>query len=170
MEVTGHWWPKTSGRYPALAPTGGEGTHCSAFIATGGATSDGAIVLGHTSFADVWQGQFENVILDMTPDDGNRMVMQTAPGWIASMSDFWLTGAGLAITETTIGGYDGFKGYDETRVPEFARARKASQYARHIDHSVETLNTDNNAGSAHPLLIPPRKTAHAARHDDSLVH
>ena len=148
MELTGYWWPKNSGRYTALAPTGGEGNHCSAFIATGSATADGSIVLGHTSFADFWQGQFENVVLDITPDDGNRMVMQTAPGWIASMSDFWVTSAGLAIAETTIGGYDGFKGYDETRVPEFVRARKASQHARDIDHWVEMLNTDNNGGYA----------------------
>ena len=80
MELTGYWWPKNSGRYTALAPTGGEGNHCSAFIATGSATADGSIVLGHNSSTDFWQGQFENVILDITPDDGNRMVMQTAPG------------------------------------------------------------------------------------------
>ena len=67
MELTGYWWPKNSGRYTALAPTGGEGNHCSAFIATGSATADGSIVLGHTSFADFWQGQFPNVILDVTP-------------------------------------------------------------------------------------------------------
>ena len=91
MELTGYWWPKNSGRYTALAPTGGEGNHCSAFIATGSATADGSIVLGHTSFTGFWQGQFENVILDITPDDGNRMVMQTAPGWIMSMTDFWLS-------------------------------------------------------------------------------
>jgi len=64
MELTGYWWPKNSGRYTALAPTGGEGNHCSAFIATGSATADGSIVLGHTSFTDFWQGQFENVIVD----------------------------------------------------------------------------------------------------------
>ncbi|HTQ21447.1 C45 family autoproteolytic acyltransferase/hydolase [Mycobacterium sp.] len=170
MELTGYWWPKNSGRYTALAPTGGEGNHCSAFIATGSATVDASIVVGHTSFADFWQGQFENVILDMTPDDGNRIVMQTAPGWIASMSDFWLTGAGLVITETTIGGYDGFKGYDETRVPEFVRARKASQYARDIDHWVETLNTDNNGGYANSWLIGDVKTGEIARYEEGLLY
>ena len=170
MELTGYWWPKNSGRYTALAPTGGEGNHCSAFIATGSATVDGSIVLGHTSFADFWQGQFENVILDMTPDDGNRMVMQTAPGWIASMSDFWVTSAGLAIAETTIGGYAGYKGYDETRVPEFVRASKASQYARDIDHWVETLNTDNNGGYANSWLIGDVKTGEIARYEEGLLY
>ncbi|UQX11516.1 glutaminase A [Candidatus Mycobacterium methanotrophicum] len=98
MELIGYWWPKNSGRYTALSPVGDEGDHCSAFLATGDATADGSIIPGHTSFTDFWQGQFENVILDITPADGNRMIMQAAPGWIASMSDFWLTGAGLAIT------------------------------------------------------------------------
>lgn len=53
------------------------------------------------------------------------MVMQTAPGSISSTSDFCLTSAGLAITETTIGDYEGFKGYDESRAPGFAQRRNA---------------------------------------------
>jgi Phospholipase B len=170
MELTGYWWPKNALRYTALAPTGGEGNHCSAFVATGTATVDGSIVMGHTSFSDFWQGQFENVILDLTPEDGSRMVMQTAPGWIASMSDFWITSAGLAITETTIGGYEGFKGYDETRVPEFVRARKASQYAHDIDHWIEMLNTDNNGGYANSWLIGDVKTGEIARYEEGLLY
>ena len=170
MELTGYWWPKNSGRYTALAPTGGEGNHCSAFIATGSATSDGSIVLGHTSFTDFWQGQFENVILDLTPDDGNRMVMQTAPGWIASMTDFWLSSAGLAITETTIGGYEGFKGYDETRTPEFCRARVATQYANDIDHWISLMNADNNGGYANSWLIGDIKTGEIARYEEGLLY
>ncbi len=170
MELTGYWWPKNAGRYAAVTPTGGQGGHCSAFIATGSATADGSIVLGHTSFTDFWQGQFENVILDLTPDNGHRMVMQAAPGWIASMTDFWLTGAGLAISETTISGYDGFGGYDETRVPEFVRARKASQYAHDIDHWVEMLNTDNNGGYACSWLIGDVKTGEIACYEQGLLH
>lgn len=170
MELTGYWWPKHSGRYTALAPTGSQGSHCSAFIATGSATIDGSIVMGHTSFTDFWQGQFENVILDITPDEGNRVVMQTAPGWIASMTDFWMTGAGLAIIETTIHGYEGFKGYDETRVPEFVRAREAGQYARDIDHWVEMLNTGNNGGYANSWLIGDVKTGEIARYEQGLLY
>ena len=54
------------------------------------------------------------------------MVMQTSPGWIASMTDFWVTGGGLVVIETTM---VGFKGYDVTKVPEYVRARNACQYA-----------------------------------------
>ncbi|MCV7092010.1 C45 family autoproteolytic acyltransferase/hydolase [Mycobacterium interjectum] len=170
MELTGYWWPKHADRYGAVAPIGLQGSHCSAFVATGSATADGSIVMGHTSFTDFWQGQFENVILDLTPDDGNRMVMQTAPGWIASMTDFWLTGAGLAISETTISGYDGSKGYDETLVPEFVRARRACQYARDIDHWVEILNTDNNGGYACSWLIGDVKSGEIARYEQGLLY
>ena len=170
MELTGYWWPKHSGRYTALAPTGHQGSHCSAFIATGSATVDGSMVMGHTSFTDFWQGQFENVILDITPDEGNRMVMQTAPGWIASMTDFWMTSAGMAIMETTIHGYEGSKGYDETRVPEFVRAREAGQYARDIDHWVELLNTGNNGGYANSWLIGDAKTGEIARYEQGLLY
>ncbi len=170
MELTGYWWPKYSGRDTALAPTGSQGNHCSAFIATGGSTVDGSIVMGHTSFTDFWQGQFENVILDLTPDDGNRMVMQTAPGWIASMTDFWMTGAGLTIAETTLHGYTGFKGYDETRVPEFVRARRAGQYARDIDRWIEILNAGNNGGYACSWLIGDIKTGEIARYEQGLLY
>src|SRR5260370_41412424 len=51
MELTGYWWPKNSGRYTALAPTGGQGNHCSALIATGGATADRSNVPSHTPLA-----------------------------------------------------------------------------------------------------------------------
>lgn len=170
MELTGYWWPKHAGRYAALASPASQGSHCSAFVATGDATADGSIVMAHTSFTDFWQGQFENVILDVTPDEGHRMVMQTTPGWIASMTDFWLTGAGLAISETTISGYDGSKGYDENRVPEFVRARRAAQYARDIDDWVEILNTDNNGGYACSWLIGDIKTGEITCHEQGLLY
>ena len=87
-------------------------------------------MIGHTTFTEFWNGQYMNVILDVTPDSGYRMVMQTSPGWIASMTDFWVTGAGLVILETTLAGY---QGYDVTKTPEWVRARVASQYARSLD-------------------------------------
>lgn len=170
MEITGYWWPKNSGRYAALGHTGGQRDHCSAFIATGSATVDGSIVMGHTSFTDFWQGQFENVILDLTPDDGSRMVLQTAPGWVASMTDFWLTSAGLAVCETTISGYEGSRGYDEARVPEFVRSRTAAQYANDIDEWVEMLNTGNNGGYASSWLIGDVKSGEIACYEQGLLN
>jgi hypothetical protein len=76
----------------------------------------------------------------------------------------------LAITETSIHGYQGFKGYDETRVPEFVRARKAGQYAHGIDHWIEILNSDNNGGYADSWLIGDVKTGEIARYEQGLLY
>ena len=113
MEITGYWWPTVASQYVNDAPSGNRKSHCSAFIATGSATADGRIVIGHEAFTEFWNGQFMNVILDITPTDGHRMVMQTSPGWIASMTDFWVTGGGMVVVETTMVGYEG---YDTSKV------------------------------------------------------
>lgn len=50
------------------------------FIATGSATADGRIVLGHNT----WFGYpiaDANVVLDVRPTRGHRILMQTFPGW-----------------------------------------------------------------------------------------
>lgn len=171
MEITGYWWPTVAAKYKAAAP-GAQGmskakSHCSAFIATGVATTDGKIVIGHESFTEFWNGQYMNVILDITPDKGNRMVMQTSPGWIASMTDFWVTGAGLVVVETTI---VGFVGYDATKVPEYVRARNASQYAASIDEWVKLMDAKDNGGYANSWLIGDIKTNEIAKYEQGLIY
>ncbi len=170
MEMTGYWWPTVAAQYSAAAP-GAYGSkaksHCSAFIATGSATADGKIVLGHESFTEFWNGQYMNVILDITPAKGNRMVMQTSPGWIASMTDFWVTGGGLVVAETTLVGY---QGYDTTKVPEYVRARNASQYAGSIDEWVKLMDAQNNGGYANAWLIGDIKTGEIAKYEQGLIY
>jgi hypothetical protein len=167
MELTGYWWPTVATQYAASAPKGNRKNHCSAFIATGSATADGRIVIGHESFTEFWNGQFMNLILDITPDSGYRMVMQTSPGWIASMTDFWVTGAGLVVVETTMVGY---MGYDPTKVPEYVRARTASQYATSIDEWVRLLDAGNNGGYANMWLIGDIKTNEIANYEQGLIY
>ena len=166
-EMTGYWWPTVSAQYASSpSPPGAMAkSHCSAFIATGSATRGGETVLGHQSFTEFWNGQFMNVILDITPDDGQRMVMQTSPGWIASMTDFWITGAGLVVAETTIVGYSG---YDVTKVPEYVRARLACQYANDIDEWVRLLDDGNNGGYANMWLIGDTRRNEIARYEQGL--
>ena len=166
-EMTGYWWPTVASQYASGAPSPGAmaKSHCSAFIATGSATQDGEIVLGHQSFTEFWNGQFMNVILDVTPSSGQRMVMQTGPGWIASMTDFWVTGAGLVVAETTIVGYSG---YDVTKVPEYVRARLACQYAENIDDWVRVLDAGNNGGYANMWLIGDIRSNEIARYEQGL--
>lgn len=95
-----------------------------------------------------------NVIVDMVSDDGYPFIMQSEPGYIHSMSDFYETrtgdGKGLMITETTIGG---FNTYNPTKVPEFLRIRYAVQYANSFDSFVEKFWKDNNGGYANTWLV-----------------
>ena len=166
-EMTGYWWPTVASQYVADAPTGNRKSHCSAFIATGSATADGRIVVGHQTFTEFWNGQFMNVILDITPTDGQRIVMQTSPGWIASMTDFWVTGGGLVVNETTIAGY---KGYDVTKVPEYVRARNACQYATSIDEWIALMDAENNGGYANMWLLGDIKTGEIADYEQGLIY
>jgi hypothetical protein len=70
-------------------------------------TADGGVVLGHNSMIGYPEADF-NVVVDLAPEKGHRILMQTAPGWIHSGTDFFVTDAGLVGSETTIGGFDGF--------------------------------------------------------------
>jgi hypothetical protein len=167
MEMTGYWWPTVATQYANAAPLGNRRSHCSAFIATGSATRDGRIVIGHESFTEFWNGQYFNLILDITPDQGQRLIIQTSPGWIASMTDFWITGAGLVVVETTMVGY---QGYDVTKVPEYVRARTASQYATSIDDWVEKLDAGNNGGYANMWLVGDIKTNEIASYEQGLIY
>ncbi len=108
--------------------------HCSAFIATGSATRDGNVVIAHNSWDAFEQGQFFNVILDLEPSDGHRILMQSVPGYIHSMTDFFVSDAGIMGTETTIGG---FGEYEPDERPELLRVRKAMQYAGNLDEFVK---------------------------------
>ena len=168
MEITGYWWPTAASNFKGLGPTGSKAkSHCSGFIATGSATKDGRIVLGHTSFTEFWNGQYFNVCLDITPDKGHRMVMQAGPGWIASMTDFWVTGGGIVVLETTI---VGFSGYDTKKVPEYVRARNACQYANSIDEWVKLMDAENNGGYANMWLIGDIKTNEIADYEQGLLY
>ena len=44
-------------------------------------------------------------MLDITPSEknSNRILMQSAAGWISSGTDFYVTSNGFICTETTIG-------------------------------------------------------------------
>ncbi|XXY22007.1 C45 family peptidase [Sorangium sp. So ce216] len=169
QEMTGYWWPTAQASYSSNsgASAGQAKSHCSAFIATGSATLDGKIVLGHETFTEFWNGQYMNVLLDIAPDKGQRMLMQTCPGWIASMTDFWVTSAGLVVAETTIVGY---QGYDVSKVPEYIRARKACQAATNIDEWVKLLDAGNNGGYANMWLLGDIKTNEIASYEQGLKY
>src|SRR5205085_8163725 len=134
--------------------------NCSAFIATGHYTKDGKIVIGHNNWTSYITGQHWNVIADIVPEKGNRMLMDCMPGFIHSGDDFVITSDGILITETTI---TQFKGFDTTGIPEFDRARKSAQYANSIDEVIKYFVTGNNGGYANDWLIGDTKTNEVAK-------
>ena len=75
---------------------------CSAFVATGPATRDGQVVLGHITMYDLYPANFFNVWLDVVPDRGHRFAMQTYPGGMQSGMDYALNDAGIVMCETTL--------------------------------------------------------------------
>lgn len=167
MELTGYWWPQIAANYSNNPPQGPRGSHCSGFVATGSATRDGKPVIAHESFDDFWSGQYFNVCEEVHPTNGHAFKMQTVPGYIDSMTDFYVTDAGLGITETTIAG---FVGYDVHGMPEFIRARKATQYANNIDQWVKLVNEGNNGGYANIWLLCNINTGEIARFEQGLKH
>ena len=158
MELVWYWWPlvKDSVRSNTPAPKK-EG--CSSFIATGSMTSDGKIVLGHNSMVS-YEDPFCNIILDIVPSEGHRVLMQAFVGFIHSGTDFFVTDAGLVGSETTIGS---FYPFDPKGVPEFARMRHATQYASSIDEWCDIMKKDNSGGYANAWLLGDINTNEIAR-------
>lgn len=134
--------------------------NCSAFIATGSWTKDGGIVMGHNAWVEYAIGERWNFILDIVPAHGHRIFMDSFPGFIHSGDDFAVTDAGLMVTETTI---TQFKGFDTDGIPEFARARRAVQYADSIDDWIRIMCQGNNGAYANSWLIGDRTTGEIAR-------
>jgi hypothetical protein len=162
-ELLGYWWPnELAGKYAQP-----DDDHCSGFIATGSVTKDGGIVMAHNSWDQFAHGQFLNLILDIEPAQGNRMFMQSAPGFIASFTDFFVTSAGIMGTETTIGGYSE---YDPDEDPEFYRIRNAMQYADTLDEFVQLMEKKNNGGYANSWLLADVNTGEIMRFELGLQY
>ena len=141
--------------------------HCSAFVATGSYTKDGKIVVAHNNWTEYKEGSHWNVIYDIAPAKGYRILMDGMPGLIHSGDDFGINSAGLAITETTIGYFTGF---DPNGVPEFVRARKAMQYAASIDDFARIMKDGNNGGYADAWIVADTKTNEIANLELGLKH
>src|SRR6202011_5935925 len=77
--------------------------HCSAFVATGSYTKDGKVVIAHNNWTEYKEASRWNIIFDIAPSQGHRILMDGMAGLIHSGDDFGVNDAGIAITETTIG-------------------------------------------------------------------
>jgi hypothetical protein len=158
IDISWYWWPKKRES---------PGPGCSAFIATGAATADGGIVMAHNSWDCYVTLCFCNIIVDLVPDKGHRILMQSWGPSIYSTTDFFLTSAGLVGTETTIGD---FVGFNEKGTPVFERARKAMQYANNIDEWAQILVAHNSGAYANSWLLGDVNTNEIARLELGLKH
>ena len=132
--------------------------HCSAFAATGAATRDGRMVIGHTTWWPLTLAEQTNVMLDIKPVTGHRVLMQSYPGGIESGTDWYQNDAGVVLTETTINQSP----FNIHGTPIAYRARKAIQYGDDIDKVVEYLSTNNNGLYTNEWLLGDARTNEVA--------
>ena len=164
-ELQGYWWPEVKDKIGSRAPEDPK-VACSSFIATGSWTKGGGVVLGHNTMTSYTTADC-NVVLEIVPRRGHRILMQGSPGWVHSGTDFFVTDAGLVGSETTIGGFHGF---DEKGVPEFVRMRRATQDASSIDEWCAIMRKGNNGGYANAWLLGDVNTGEIARLELGLKH
>jgi hypothetical protein len=162
-----------------VTPTGLEGLHlespayfdrkrdvsiverCSAFAATGKATRDGRMVIAHITMWPLTLAEQTNVMLDIKPETGHRLLMQSYPGGIESGTDWYQNDAGVVLTETTIRQSP----FNIEGTPVAFRARKAIQYGDNIDKVVEYLGVKNNGLYTNEWLIGDAKNNEIAMYE-----
>ena len=128
--------------------------HCSSFAATGPATRDGRMVIGHITWWPLTLAEQTNVMLDIQPATGHRVLMQSYPGGIESGTDWYQNDAGVVLTETTINQSP----FNMNGTPVAYRARKAIQYGDNIDKVVQILSTKNNGLYTNEWILGDAKT------------
>jgi hypothetical protein len=140
--------------------------HCSAFAATGPATRDGKMVIGHVTWWPLTLAEQTNVMLDIKPASGHRMLIQSYPGGIESGTDWYQNDAGVVLTETTIDQTP----FNPRGTPVAFRARKAIQYSDNIDDVVRILNDQNNGLYTNEWIMGDAKTNEIAIFDLGTNH
>ena len=140
--------------------------HCSAFAATGPATRDGKMVIGHVTWWPLALAEQTNVMLDIQPDKGHRVLMQSYPGGIESGTDWYQNDAGVVLTETTIRQTP----FNAQGTPVAFRAREAIQYGGNIDEVVARLGERNNGLYTNEWLIGDAKNNEIAMYELGTTH
>jgi hypothetical protein len=140
--------------------------HCSAFAATGPATRDGKMVIGQVTWWPLTLAEQTNVMLDIKPASGHRVLMQSYPGGIESGTDWYQNDAGVVLTETTIEQTP----FNIQGTPVAFRARSAIQYGGNIDEVVQHLGARNNGLYTNEWLIGDAKTNEIAIYDLGTNH
>ena len=115
--------------------------------------------MGHNAWTNYVVGTRWNIIFDIKPQQGSRMLMDGLPGHHHQRRRF----------RGQRGGNHGHRddhhpvrGLGPEGKPEFSRARKALQYSRSIDDFVRIMLDGNNGGYANDWLVGDRKTGEIA--------
>ena len=132
----------------------GEGGGCSAFAATGDATTDGQIVLGHITMSGKAGDFMYYVMFDVTPDEGYRFRYQSAGASMWSGQDWYLNETGLIVAETSLSN----RVRNPEGIPVFVRIRQALQYTDNIDDFIDVMTTDNSGSYPNEWLVGDAKT------------
>ena len=140
--------------------------HCSAFAATGPATRDGRMIIGHVTWWPLTLAEQTNVMLDIQPEKGHRMLMQSYPGGIESGTDWYQNDAGMVLTETTIQQTP----FNPQGTPVAFRARMAIQYGGNVDEVVAQLSARNNGLYTNEWLIGDARNNEIAMYELGTVH
>src|SRR5438093_12903973 len=135
--------------------------HCSAFAATGPATKDGKVVIGHITMSGLYPSLYCNVWIDVKPAKGHRVHMDSFPGGMQSGFDYYLNDAGLVVVETTLRQTK----FDIRGEALASRIRKAVQYAGNIDEAIELLGKENNGLYTNEWLLADTKTNEIAMYE-----
>lgn len=149
--------PEPSFARPMRMPT----PHCSAFAATGPATTDGKVVFGHLPMWNLHPSPRFKVWLDLKPAKGPRVLMQTCPGGVMSGMDYYMNDAGLPEAEMTIKQAK----FDPQGESVVSRIRRAVQYGTSIDEAVAILGKDINGVHTDEWLLADTKTKEIAMHE-----
>src|SRR5437660_12713761 len=98
--------------------------NCSAFVATGGWTKDGVIVMAHNNRTSYRNGERWRIVFDIAPKNGYRILMDGFLGVIASDDDFGIKRDGMMVAETII---TRFEGWDPNGKMELVSGRRAQE-------------------------------------------
>ena len=96
------------------------------------------MVIGHTTWWPLTLAEQTNVMIDIKPITGHRILMQSYPGGIESGTDWYQNDAGVVLTETTINQSP----FNINGTPIAYRARKAIQYGENIDKVVRVSDRE----------------------------
>jgi len=149
-----------------------EPQHCSAFIATGNATTNGQIVAAQSVRCGIWWypyyiAQRWNVIIDIVPENGNRLIMASSPGYIWSCENYYQNEKGIVIVETTCGLQGLWK---NTGYSMAIRTRRAIQYSNTLNQALDYLMEGNDGLWTGAYLLGDTETSEIARLDLALYN